>query len=95
MQHCWGLYLTLLLWIWYDITHTILLCSAPAGTVTTLLGGNGPGSSNTAPVQFNYPQGLAVGTSGILYVADNSNHVIRAISLLSSKIIDSTLNARK
>jgi sugar lactone lactonase YvrE len=53
------------------------------GVVSTVAGqsglagsGNGSGTS----VTFNYPQGLAVDSTGTVYVADSSNHLIRKIT---------------
>ena len=52
------------------------------GNVTTLAGivgaqglNNGPGST----AKFNYPTGVAVDSTGIVYVADSLNHLIRRI----------------
>lgn len=54
-----------------------------AGTVTTLAGNagqygmvNGSGSG----VLFGYPSGVAVDSTGNLYVADSTNHVIRKVT---------------
>jgi sugar lactone lactonase YvrE len=61
--------------------HTIRRI-APDGTVTTLAGLAGvPGSTNGpgAQARFNAPGGVALGPSGILYVADTGNHTIRVI----------------
>jgi sugar lactone lactonase YvrE len=58
-----------------------------AGLVTTLAGtlagskaivGTNDGVGNDA--RFNFPQGLAVDGVGTIYVADTSNHTIRAVS---------------
>ncbi|MEI6871718.1 MAG: autotransporter-associated beta strand repeat-containing protein, partial [Verrucomicrobiota bacterium] len=62
--------------------NTIRKISA-TGMVSTLAGVPGPvgyvdGVGTSA--KFNYPEGLAVGASGIVYVADAANHVIPAIS---------------
>ena len=57
----------------------------PAGAVTTIAGslsattpGNADGTGSAA--QFNFPTGLAVDSSGTLYVADTSSHTIRKIT---------------
>src|SRR5262249_3899304 len=54
---------------------------ATDGSVTTVAGsgtaGFADGSATTA--QFNSPQGGAVGSSGVVYVTDTSNHRIRRI----------------
>ena len=51
------------------------------GVVSTVAGSGTQGSSNgsTSVATFNYPQGVAVGASGMIYVADRSNHMIRKI----------------
>jgi streptogramin lyase len=56
---------------------------SPSGVVSTFAGGLGSagyvdGTGTTA--RFNKPYGLAVDSSGDLYVADYSNHLIRKIS---------------
>ncbi|HTO04859.1 MAG TPA: hypothetical protein VL069_14200 [Opitutus sp.] len=55
----------------------------PDGTVSTLAGldsvsGSNDGSTSTA--RFNQPRGLAVDSTGNVYVADSGNHTIRVIS---------------
>jgi sugar lactone lactonase YvrE len=70
--------------------HTIRKIT-PAGMVTTLAGtagsydstdGTGPGSADGtgSAARFNWPTGLAVDNSGIVYVADSGNHTIRRIT---------------
>jgi sugar lactone lactonase YvrE len=61
--------------------HTIRRVAAD-GTVTTIAGlagaigsADGPG----AQARFNAPRGIALGSNGIVYVADTGNHAIRAI----------------
>lgn len=54
-----------------------------AGTVTTLAGtagesGGADGVGSTA--RFNYPSGLAIDTSGNVYVADGNNNTIRLVT---------------
>jgi len=53
--------------------HTIRLVT-PAGVVTTI--GGVAGTKGAADGSFYYPRGLAVGTDGVLYVADRYNHRI-------------------
>ena len=62
--------------------HTILKI-APGGVVTTLAGqaglsGNINGTGSAA--RFNRPQGVAVDSTGTLYVADTGNNTIRQIT---------------
>ena len=62
--------------------HTILKI-APGVIVTTLAGlagmsGNSNGTGSAA--RFNRPQGVAVDTTGTVYVADSSNNTIRQIT---------------
>ena len=52
------------------------------GKVTTIAGSSIPGFANGTgtAAQFNYPRGVAVDSSGNLYVADTCNNRIRIIS---------------
>ncbi|QDQ26928.1 hypothetical protein FNU76_11455 [Chitinimonas arctica] len=62
--------------------HTIRKIS-PTGEVSTLAGAAGkPGSvdGSGATARFYEPQGLALDSSGNLYVADSGNHTIRMVS---------------
>jgi sugar lactone lactonase YvrE len=62
--------------------HTIRRVT-PAGVVTTFAGMAGqPGTANGtgSAARFNYPIGLAIDSSGNLYVSDGGNHAIRKIS---------------
>ena len=55
----------------------------PSGVVTTLAGSPGiPGSDDGAGsvARFNNPQGVAVDSSGTIYIADTVNETIRAIT---------------
>jgi streptogramin lyase len=54
---------------------------ASNGTVATFAGGSlGSLDGQGTAAQFNYPSGVAVDTSGSVYVADSYNQVIRRIS---------------
>ena len=59
---------------------------SPQGVVTTVAGTGVRGNTNgwAAAAQFNRPEGIAVDSSGNLFVADTSNHAIR---LLQYKIV--------
>ena len=49
---------------------------APFGYVTKLAGSVSPGFANS----FNYPAGITVSSTGVIYVSDSSNNMIRAIT---------------
>jgi serine/threonine protein kinase, bacterial len=53
-----------------------------AGVVTTLAGSSLAGSDNGTGLaaSFNFPQGIAVDTSGNVYVGDYNNHMVRKIT---------------
>ena len=54
---------------------------SPAGVVTTLAGSSsGDMDGALADAQFNTPTGVAVDSSGYVYVGDYNNHRIRKIS---------------
>jgi sugar lactone lactonase YvrE len=62
--------------------HTIRKIT-PSGDVTTLAGqpgesGSADGSGSSA--RFNFPDGVAIGANGTVYVADSSNDTIRKIT---------------
>ena len=58
----------------------------PAGVVTTLAGwpsygGNGSADGTGSSARFNSPSGVALDSSGNIYVADRDNHTIRKVNL--------------
>ena len=64
---------------------TVLCCAI--GVVTRLAGGGSAGGVASGSIdgtgsaaRFNYPYGMAVSTSGTIYVADHGIHLIRMIS---------------
>jgi len=52
----------------------------PSGVVTTLAGLSGGNSGNSTQQGFANPRGVALAADGTVYVADTSNHAIRAVS---------------
>lgn len=52
----------------------------PAGVVTTLAGSGRPGSRDGTAASFFGPDGVAVDSSGDVYVVDSGNHKIRKIT---------------
>jgi sugar lactone lactonase YvrE len=63
--------------------HTIRKITS-AGTVSTLAGlagASGSANGTGSAARFNQPQGVAVDTNGIVYVADTGNHTIRKITV--------------
>lgn len=57
------------------------------GTVSTLAGlagSSGSANGSGASARFSYPNGIAVGSGGVLYVADSFNHLIRQVSALGT-----------
>ncbi|OFW28432.1 MAG: hypothetical protein A3G76_04800, partial [Acidobacteria bacterium RIFCSPLOWO2_12_FULL_65_11] len=63
--------------------HTIRKITA-AGVVTTVAGSAGsPGSTDATgnAARFSSPNGVAVDSAGILYVADTNNHTLRTITV--------------
>jgi sugar lactone lactonase YvrE/type II secretory pathway pseudopilin PulG len=65
-----------------DTYNHLIRKISPAGVVSTLAGSGtaGFGDGTGAAAQFYYPAGVAVDSSGTVYVTDNGNHSIRKIS---------------
>ncbi len=66
-----------------DATNNTLRKVTPAGVVTTLAGTAGSGAPTNgtgAAARFDEPRGIAIDSSGTLYVADYDNHLIRKIT---------------
>ncbi len=76
-----------------DSGNNLIRKITPAGVVTTLAGsGAGNTDGSGAAAQFNDPNGIAVDSSGNLYVADSNNNSIRIgrPTLADIATIDST-----
>ena len=65
-----------------DTSNNLIRKISTGGVVTTLAGSGSTGSTNATgtAASFNSPQGVAVDSSGNVYVADTFNHLIRKIS---------------
>jgi DNA-binding beta-propeller fold protein YncE len=70
--------------------HTVRVVDLTAGTVATLAGVDntpGPADGIGAMANFRSPTGLALNASGTaLYVADNGNHLVRRIDLMTNTV---------
>jgi sugar lactone lactonase YvrE len=65
-----------------DTYNHVVRKISPSGVVSTFAGSGSRGSADGAgtAASFNWPSGVAVDSSGHVYVADAGNHVIRKIS---------------
>jgi sugar lactone lactonase YvrE len=72
-----------------QLRHKIWKIDASSGNVTTLAGTGFAGFADSATgqtAQFDHPSGLAIDTSGNLYVADTNNHRIRKIDATTGAV---------
>jgi len=65
-----------------DTNNNAIRKITPAGTVTTVAGGNGMGTTDGAGsvAQFSEPHGVALDSGGNIYVTDFMNHTVRKIT---------------
>lgn len=65
-----------------DENNNLIRKITPAGVVTTLAGSGLMGSANGTgtAASFKHPTGLGIGPSGNIYIADQSNHLVRKIT---------------
>ena len=71
-----------------DSNHHSVLKLTPSGAVSIVAGNgqagfDGDGGPATA-ARLNYPQGVAVDETGVLFIADTNNHRIRRVGVVSS-----------
>lgn len=67
-----------------DTGNHVIRRITPDGVVTTwagLAGTSGSGNGNGGVARFNSPEGVAVDGTGIVFVADTGNHLIRRIDV--------------
>ncbi len=65
-----------------DAGNNMIRKITPGGVVTTFAGSTAAGNANGTgtAATFNDPRGIAVGSTGTLYVADSTNNLIRKIA---------------
>jgi sugar lactone lactonase YvrE len=65
-----------------DSLNNLIRKITPGGVVTTLAGSGSQGSDNGTgtAASFNLPQGVAVDSSGNVYVADSLNNLVRKVT---------------
>lgn len=65
-----------------DLTNHLVRAISPGGLVSVFAGSTATGSSDGqgAAARFNRPSGVAVSLDDTVFVADSSNHKIRAIT---------------
>jgi len=66
-----------------DYSNSVVRVVSPSGTISTLAGNGTPGYAGDGgpakSAQLNGPLGLALDSSGNLYIADSGNHVVRIV----------------
>ncbi len=69
-----------------DAGNHLIRKITPSGVVTTVAGGGSAGGTVSGHADgtgtaatFNFPTGIALDSSGVLYIADSGNHLIRKI----------------
>jgi sugar lactone lactonase YvrE len=77
-----------------DTMNHVIRKLSPDGFVATIAGrgersGSADGTNSLA--RFNYPKGLAIDSSGNIYVSDYFNHAIRKITLLGTSYVTTTI----
>ena len=82
------------LYVTDQVKHTIRTVHTTTAQVGTIVSNSGPSGGYadgpSASARFNFPRGAAAAGS-TLYVADNLNHLIRAINLMSTNKTVSTI----
>ena len=78
----------------------IRMVSASTGIMTTVAGtgsqGYSGGGDAATSASFNYPYGVAVGTSGMLYIADSGNNrMCKSFEKFECKLLKRLLSGNK
>ncbi len=65
-----------------DTNNNAIRKITPSGVVTTLAGGSGPGTNDGVgtAAKLHEPRGIAIDSSGTLYVADYENELVRKVT---------------
>ncbi len=80
-----------------DTFNVVIRKVATNGTITTVAGSHVPGytgdGSTATLASLNYPYGVAVDSSGTLFIADTGNSVIRRVATLNITTVAGTTSA--